>query len=105
MSRRDELSANATRMRARRAAAAAGDAEPKPATAPVVRAKPVRKTVDLPPQRYAALTSWCAATAVELGVSRVTGQDVLNALTERLLQDETLADAIRDDLRKQIADR
>lgn len=101
MSRAEELRALEARRQARRSTAE----DEKPAqrrVAPSVRARPVRKTVDLPPQRYAALTSWCAETAVQLGTSRVTGQQVLNSLVARLLTDETLARKIRADLADEI---
>lgn len=98
MSRAEEIRAKAARLRERRAA----PEEQPPATTPRVRAKAIRKTVDLPPQRYSDLTKWCAETAVELGVSRITGQDVLNALVAQLLTDETLAGRIRDKLDKEI---
>lgn len=62
--------------------------------------KPIRSTVDLPPTRHAALKMWCGETAVEIGRSRVTTQDVLRALVGRLLTDETLARKIRADLRE-----
>lgn len=94
MSRTDDLRAKAQRTAARRAAP---EEQPRPAV-PQVKAKPVRKTVDLPPQRYAALTTWCAETAGELGVTRVTGQAVISALVGRLLTDETLARKLRADL-------
>lgn len=61
--------------------------------------KPIRSTVDLPPTRHAALKAWCGETAVEIGRSRVTTQDVMRALVGRLLTDETLARKIREDLR------
>jgi hypothetical protein len=61
-------------------------------------AKPVRATVDLSPSQHARLKAWCGETAVELGQARVTTQDVLRALVDRLLRDEALAAAIRDDL-------
>jgi hypothetical protein len=70
---------------------------PKP-TAPTVKDKLVRKTVDLPPVRYTALTQWCNETATTIGVTRVTGQAVINALIARLLTDETMAHRIRADL-------
>lgn len=60
--------------------------------------KPVRATVDLPPGQHARLKAWCGQTAVEFGRARVTTQDVLRALVDRLLSDEVLAAAIRDDL-------
>lgn len=70
---------------------------------PRVKGKPVRKTVDLPPQRYAALTTWCTESAAELGVTRVTGQAVINALVARLVTDETLARKVRADLAETFA--
>jgi hypothetical protein len=73
-------------------------ARPAP-TAAAVHTKPVRSTVDLPPVQHAALKSWCGETAVEIGRSRVTTQDVLRALVARLLTDETLARKIRHDIR------
>lgn len=100
MSRAEELRAQEAKRRERRAAAADPD-KPRAAVtraAPAVRAKPVRKTVDLPPARYAALNAWCSETAVRIGTSRVTGQQVFNALVSRLLTDETLARKIRADL-------
>ena len=63
-----------------------------------MRARPVRKTVDLAPARYAALTEWCAESAGQLGVARVTGQDVLAGLVELLLTDETTARRLRAQL-------
>jgi hypothetical protein len=67
-------------------------------------AKPVRATVDLSPGQHAALRAWCGQTAVEFGRARVTTQDVLRALVDRLLSDEALAAAIRDDLGSVTAD-
>jgi hypothetical protein len=61
-------------------------------------AKPVRSTVDLPSGQHARLKVWCGQTAVELGRARVTTQEVLRALVDRLLADEKLAEAIRGDL-------
>jgi hypothetical protein len=95
MNRADELRAKEAARQERRAAAPEEQTRP---AAQQVRAKPVRKTVDLPPQRYALLTQWCSEAAVQLGVARVTGQDVFNTLVARLLTDETLARKIRADL-------
>ena len=64
-----------------------------------VRTKPVRRSVDLSPSHHASLTRWCADTAAEIGVTRVTGQDVIRALVARLLADQTLARRIRADIR------
>lgn len=93
------MSTTEDRIRQQEAARAARRAEEKPrSSAPAVRAKPVRKTVDLPPARYRALTDWCTETATSIGVTRVTGQAVINALVARLLTDETLARRLRADL-------
>lgn len=100
MSRAEELRAKAQRTANRRAAP---DEQPR-SVVPQVKAKPIRKTVDLPPQRYSALTSWCAEAAGELGVTRVTGQAVINALIARLLTDETLAAKLRSDLADQLSE-
>lgn len=64
-----------------------------------LQTKPVRSTVDLLPARHAQLKAWCGETAIMIGRSRVTTQNVMNALVARLLTDETLARKIRDDLR------
>lgn len=104
MSRADELRAREAKRKADRAAATAVEDQPStraPAprrAAPQVRTATVRKTVDLPPTRYQALSTWCSETAVQLGTSRITGQQVLNTLVARLLTDETLARKIRADL-------
>jgi len=65
-----------------------------------VRPELVRRTVDLPLVRHHALTGWCTETAAELGMRRLTGQDVMAALVGRLLTDETLARKIRADLKR-----
>jgi hypothetical protein len=67
-----------------------------------VRTKPVRRSVDLSPTHHAMLLEWCAKAADELGVTRVTGQDVIRALVARLLMDQALARRIRADLRMNI---
>lgn len=97
MSKADEMAAKAARMqeapnRAQRAGV------------PRVRAQLVRRTLDLSPTHHAQLQMWCAETAVELGVPRVTGQDVMRALVARLLTDETMARRIRADLAKELTD-
>jgi hypothetical protein len=61
---------------------------------PIVRQKTVRRTVDLSPTAHRGLDSWQRATADHLGLARVTGQDVLAALVDRLLADSELGDQI-----------
>ncbi|MAT05323.1 MAG: hypothetical protein CL424_09810 [Acidimicrobiaceae bacterium] len=67
---------------------------PLPATAPVVRQKTVRRTVDLSPTAHRGLDNWQRDTADRLGLARVTGQEVLTALVDRLLADSELTEQI-----------
>jgi hypothetical protein len=110
MSRQDELRAKAERLKQRQEAKTTGGGESpvvghREERTPVAanpHVKPIRNTVDLPPVKHAELKSWCGETAVMVGRSRVTTQDVLRALVGRLLTDETLARKVRDDLRKDL---
>jgi len=102
----DRIKANAERLRAKTppvkpepcsespssAAVAAAPASLTPAT--VVRQKSVRRTVDLSPSAHRGLDNWQRGTADRLGLARVTGQDVLAALVDRLLVDGELAEKI-----------
>jgi hypothetical protein len=60
--------------------------------------RPVRRTVMLPPSENLALTEWCRTTANELGLTRITRQDVLHMLVARLLSDPALTGQLRADL-------
>ncbi|MFZ2175471.1 MAG: hypothetical protein WAW17_15850 [Rhodococcus sp. (in: high G+C Gram-positive bacteria)] len=62
------------------------------------RQKDIRKNVDLSPDQNDRLGDWQRAAARELGVARVTAQDVLVALVERLLADPDLSEQIKKDL-------
>jgi hypothetical protein len=54
--------------------------------------------VMLPYSEHTGLSEWCRATADELGLSRITGQEVLRMLVTRLLTDPTMASQLRADL-------
>lgn len=71
---------------------------PRPATAKAVRQKNVRRTVDLSPATHRALDGWQSSVAGRLGLARVTGQEVLSALVERLLSDDELAEQITQEI-------
>ena len=96
----EKIKANAERLRHKpQAQSVASDAQTPEAPAPVrsqpiVRQKTVRRTVDLSPAAHRGLDSWQRDTADRLGLARVTGQDVLAALVDRLLADSELADQI-----------
>jgi hypothetical protein len=66
-----------------------------PAVAPTVRTRRVRRTVDLSPVDHRRLSQWCEDAAEELGLARVTSQDVFVALVTELFADESLSVAIR----------
>ncbi|BCI84739.1 hypothetical protein MTY66_63640 (plasmid) [Mycolicibacterium sp. TY66] len=67
-----------------------------PAKQPIVRQKTVRRTVDLSPTAHRALDNWQRDAADRLGLARVTGQEVLAALVDRLLADPELGDRITE---------
>lgn len=98
----DKIMANAARFGAQQHPPAAVDASPAggdsaastAVPAAVVRQRNVRRTVDLSPTAHRGLDRWQRDTADRLGLARVTGQDVLAALVDRLLADAGLSDAI-----------
>lgn len=50
-----------------------------------------RRTVDLTPAQHRGLDIWQRDAADRLGVARVTGQEVLTALVDQLLNDRELS--------------
>jgi len=107
----DKIKANAERLRAKtpakpaaedlpavsQAAAdneATGSAVAPLSPAPVIRQKNVRRTVDLSPTAHRALDAWQSHAADRLGLARVTGQEVLAVLVDRLLNDAELAEQV-----------
>lgn len=99
MSKADEMRAAAQKRRDRRAQPVTE--RPRPAAAPV-QVKKVRRTVDLDPQPHRDLGRWCDDAALTLGATRITGQDVLATLVDRLLRDDQLAQDVRDDIAVQL---
>jgi hypothetical protein len=55
----------------------------------------VRRTVDLPLSAHHEFEQWRHETAADLGLTRVTGQEVLAALVDELLRDKRLSARIR----------
>jgi hypothetical protein len=55
------------------------------------RSQRTRRTVDLSAATHRALDIWQREAADRLGFARVTGQEVLNALIEQLLNDPQLS--------------
>lgn len=94
----DSIRANAAKVRRRReqeSAVTETRAEPTPA----VRTRRVRRTVDLTVNRHRELGHWCDEQADQLGLTRVTSQDVLSALVDELLDNEAVQDAVQERIR------
>lgn len=99
----DKIKANAEKLRQKTPAKTEAVKEPAADTpaaattrpsAAAVRQKNVRRTVDLTPSAHRALDGWQSGVADRLGLARVTGQEVLSALVDRLLTDGELAEQI-----------
>jgi hypothetical protein len=58
------------------------------------RAQRTRRTVDLSPATHRALDIWQREAADRLGLARVTGQEVLTALIDQLLNDPKLSSQV-----------
>lgn len=103
----DSIRANAAKVRQRRAQESTSETtptDPPPATAsstsrPAVRTRRVRRTVDLTVNRHRELGRWCDEQADELGLTRVTSQDVLSALVDELLTSDAVQQAVHDRIR------
>jgi epoxyqueuosine reductase QueG len=89
----DRIMANAQRFRTPSAEAQEPPAKSTAteATRPAVREKDVRRTVDLSPTQHRQLDMWQREAADNLGYARVTGQEVLSALVDLLLDDQEVA--------------
>ena len=88
----DRIKANAARFRPPPAPVEEQPAEP-PTEAPrrAVREKDVRRTVDLSPAQHRRLDVWQREAADNLGYARVTGQEVLSALVDLLLDEPDIS--------------
>lgn len=62
------------------------------------RQTPVRRTVDLTPAAHSKLDDWQRKTAREIGVARVSGQEVLATLVDEFLENPDLASVVRDSI-------
>lgn len=69
---------------------------PPKRAAPTPRAKPVRVTTDLDPQRYRELLTYSADLAENLGRARVPHTEVIRALIDQLQTDPALQSSIAD---------
>lgn len=67
--------------------------DPAPTEVPrrAVRERDVRRTVDLSPAQHRRLDVWQREAADQLGYARVTGQEVLSALVDLLLDDRDVS--------------
>ncbi|MEE2061834.1 hypothetical protein [Rhodococcus artemisiae] len=66
------------------------------------RLRPVRKNVDLSPDLNRRFGDWQRDTAIELGLARVTAQDVLTELLIELLGDPLLSERIKERLHESV---
>lgn len=71
-------------------------------TAHSPRLRPVRKNVDLSPELNRKFGDWQRDTAVELGLARVTAQEVLTELLVELLEDARLSERIKERIYKSV---
>lgn len=87
MSKADEIRASARRVRERHEDGASATTV---TTAPAVRTKPVRHTVDLSPDEHRRLNEVCSQAADQLGWLRLSNQKILSALVAQLVTDPEL---------------
>lgn len=93
----------AEKQRARLMAAATRRTEPDaaPAGKSAVRSKPVRITVDLPPEVYRMLTEWTTKAAAELDIPRLTLADGVRAMVRVTAVDNGISATVVDMVRRE----
>jgi len=75
------------------------DAAPAGKTA--VRSKPVRITVDLPPEVYRQLQEWVTKAAGELDIPRLTLADAVRAMVRVTAVDDRISAVVVDTIRRE----
>lgn len=88
----EQLRARAGRIQARDRPAPVEQPAPEPAP---VRTRPVRQTFDLSPDQHRALAAWRLETAVQLGRTGLSQQELMAAVVTVLLEDDTVARRVR----------
>lgn len=108
MPKKDDLAARAAKLGAARtpAAASAGARSQASAARPsgaaaAPRSKPVRVSVDLSPNAYRSLGSYCSEAAAELGRAKVTNVQAFRAFVSLLDTDPDVRQRVTDELRAQ----
>lgn len=97
MSRAEEIRAHAQRVGAKPSnRSEAGRTEQAARTVkPQTRTKPVGKTINLDPGLNKDLAQWQTNAAADLGLSRVTFQQTVDALLRELLSDSHLSERVQ----------
>jgi hypothetical protein len=93
----------ADKQRARMMAAATRRTEPDatPAGKSAIRSKPVRITIDMPPELYRELTGWTTTAAGELDIPRLTLADAVRAMVKVTTIDPSIAVVMLDMIRRE----
>jgi hypothetical protein len=86
---------------AARAAAATSRDVKAARVAEAAKGKPVRLSVDIPPEAYHGLVSWCQAIAMKVGRTRVNHVWVIRALISELFEDEDLQKRVINRVREE----
>ena len=102
MSKKDEMAARAAQL-ATRAARPAAD-EPPPARRPAPRARPVKLSTEISPNRHRFLAGFVLEAAQQAGRARVAHSEVVRALLDELEADPALQARVTAKLVEQLRD-